>query len=29
MGVTYGRNFLDPDGHRWEVFWMEPNAAQG
>ncbi len=21
----YGRSFEDPDGHLWEVFWMDPN----
>ncbi|MEU2544478.1 VOC family protein [Streptomyces roseolus] len=29
MGFMYGRSFADPDGHHWEVFWMEPAAAQG
>ncbi len=23
-GVMYGRSFQDPDGHTWEVFWMDP-----
>lgn len=23
----YGRSFLDPDGHQWEIFWMDPTAA--
>lgn len=22
----YGRSFLDPDGHHWELVWMDPNA---
>ena len=26
-GVMYGRSFEDPDGHIWEVMWMDPNAA--
>ncbi len=26
-GFMYGRSFYDPDGHHWEVLWMEPNAA--
>lgn len=25
----YGRSFEDPDGHIWEPFWMDPQAAQG
>ena len=25
-GFMYGRSFLDPDGHHWEVIWMDPNA---
>ncbi|MFF2776553.1 VOC family protein [Streptomyces sp. NPDC058052] len=29
MGFMYGRSFADPDGHHWEVFWMDPAAAQG
>jgi hypothetical protein len=24
----YGRSFRDPDGHHWEVFWMDPAAAE-
>ena len=24
----YSRSFHDLDGHLWEVFWMDPNAAQ-
>ena len=23
----YGRSFNDPDGHLWEVFWMNPDAV--
>jgi predicted lactoylglutathione lyase len=26
MGFMYGRSFNDPDGHLWEVFWMDPAA---
>jgi predicted lactoylglutathione lyase len=26
-GFMYGRSFEDPDGHIWEVFWMDMNAA--
>ncbi|MFI8964888.1 VOC family protein [Streptomyces sp. NPDC053493] len=29
MGFMYGRSFADPDGHHWEVFWMDPAAVQG
>jgi hypothetical protein len=25
-GFMYGRSFEDPDGHIWEVVWMDPNA---
>ena len=28
-GFMYGRSFQDPDGHLWEVMWMDPAAAQG
>lgn len=28
-GFMYGWSFLDPDGHHWEVFWMDPNAIPG
>jgi predicted lactoylglutathione lyase len=24
----YGRSFDDPDGHIWEVFWMDPAAVE-
>ncbi|GAA1501678.1 VOC family protein [Streptomyces synnematoformans] len=27
QGFMYGRSFLDPDGHQWEIFWMDPAAA--
>ena len=23
FGYMYGRSFLDPDGHQWEVTWMD------
>lgn len=26
-GFMYGRSFNDPDGHIWEAFWMDINAA--
>ena len=25
----YGRSFEDPDGHIWEVMWMDPAAVEG
>jgi predicted lactoylglutathione lyase len=25
----YGRSFEDPDGHIWEVMWMDVAAATG
>jgi predicted lactoylglutathione lyase len=25
-GFMYGRSFNDPDGHLWEVMWMDPSA---
>jgi uncharacterized protein len=28
MDFMYGRSFEDPDGHLWEVVWMDPNAAE-
>lgn len=28
-GTMYGRSFTDPDGHHWEVMWMDPAASQG
>ncbi len=27
-GFMYGRSFEDPDGHIWEVMWMDVAAAQ-
>jgi hypothetical protein len=27
-GVMYGRSFEDPDGHIWEVMWMDMAAMQ-
>jgi uncharacterized protein len=27
-GFMYGRSFNDPDGHIWEMFWMDPKAAE-
>ena len=26
-GFMYGRSFEDPDGHIWEVMWMDPAAV--
>ena len=26
--MMYGRSFEDPDGHHWEVMWMDPAAAE-
>ena len=28
-GFMYGWSFYDPDGHHWEVFWMDPAAVAG
>lgn len=28
-GLMYGRSFEDPDGHHWEVMWMDAAAEQG
>jgi uncharacterized protein len=28
MGWMYGKSFNDPDGHLWEVFWMDPVTAE-
>jgi uncharacterized protein len=28
MDFMYGRSFQDPDGHLWEVFWMDPRAIE-
>jgi predicted lactoylglutathione lyase len=27
-GFMYGRSFEDPDGHHWELMWMDLAAAQ-
>ena len=24
----YGRSVSDPDGHIWEIMWMDPAAAE-
>ena len=26
--LMYGRSFEDPDGHHWEVMWMDAKAAE-
>lgn len=26
-GSMYGRSYADPDGHIWEVMWMDPAAV--
>lgn len=26
--MMHGRDFEDPDGHSWEVMWMDPAAAE-
>lgn len=28
LGFMYGRSFNDPDGHLWEIFWMDPSALE-
>ena len=28
-GFMYGWSFYDPDGHHFEVFWMDPSAIAG
>ena len=28
MDFMYGRSFHDPDGHLWEVVWMDPAALE-
>ena len=28
MGYMYSRSFLDPDGHHWEVFYMDPSHVE-
>ena len=27
-GFMCSRSFFDPDGHGWQVMWMDPAAAQ-
>ena len=27
-GLMYSRSFEDPDGHHWEMVWMDPKAAE-
>jgi uncharacterized protein len=27
LGFMYQHSFQDPDGHVWEVFWMDPSAV--
>lgn len=27
-GFMYGRSYEDPDGHTWEVMWMDPAGAE-
>jgi predicted lactoylglutathione lyase len=29
LGFMYGASFRDPDGHVWEVMWMDPAAVAG
>lgn len=29
MGFMYSRAFADPDGHVWEIMWMDPAAIPG
>ncbi|PZF79152.1 VOC family protein [Jiangella anatolica] len=29
LGYMYSRSFRDPDGHFWEIFWIDPQAAAG
>lgn len=28
-GFMYGRSYSDPDGHIWEIIWMDEEAASG
>ena len=28
LGFMYGRSFEDPDGHIWEVMWMDVESAK-
>ena len=27
-GYMYGRSFQDPDGHIWEIIWMDPSVPE-
>ncbi|UUN26798.1 VOC family protein [Streptomyces sp. FIT100] len=27
-GFMYGRSFQDPDGHTWEIVWMDPKVIE-
>jgi predicted lactoylglutathione lyase len=29
LGFMYSRSFTDPDGHIWEIMWMDPAVAGG
>ncbi len=29
QGFMFVRAFHDPDGHHWELFWMDPRVASG
>ena len=29
LGFMYSRSLEDPDGHVWEMFWMDPAAVAG
>ena len=29
LGFMYNRNLADPDGHVWEMFWMDSEAIPG
>lgn len=28
LGFMYARSFHDPDGHHWEIVWMDPAALE-
>jgi uncharacterized protein len=28
QGAMYGWGFQDPDGHLWEIIWMDPSALE-
>ena len=28
-GFMCQHSFYDPDGHHWEVFWMDPSFVEG